>query len=988
MPFVSDNVPNLIQGISQQPTRLRTITQLAAQENCYSSVVEGLTQRPPTEYIAKVSTTPMSSAKIHTINRDTEDRFKAVLSNGLVQVFGLDGVSKTINVSDDTTAIFSAAAVSTGAVIELATATGETTIDFTTAGFGTATVVLEGSVTGTGSWVVMDTRTTNGTTAGIAIGTYKFVRGRTSAWTSGTITGSVTYKNFRYLLAASPKYELKALTIADYTFLLNTLTIPAMDTALSATRTEEALVFVRAGEYGSAYEVILDGLQRARYVTSTTDVLTLSTTEIANQLYTDLSQDTNTYEAINLPAGTGLATSSVYELDYKSGATTFDFTVTSGAFVASIDVEGSVDGISGWSVLATRTTAGTTAGIASGSNLFIRVKVTSHTSGAFTSDISWRWGGSYTFQLVASTIWVKRTKAFTLDSRDAQGGNSLFSFKGSTPIFANLPAQAPDGFVITVDADTATDKGEYYVKFVSQSGLSFGAGHWEETIKPGIVYSINEKTVPYQLVHEVNDSFTYGPVAWADRLVGDEDSNPLPSFIGASINAMAFYKNRLMLLADENFLGSEVSEYFNFWRTTVTQILDSDAVDFRATDQKVSILRQAILYNKSLLMFSDQAQFEIPADIPLTSTLVRADLVSNFESLTDVQPVNAGKSIHFAFARSTYTGLKELALSATSGVTMEADDVSAHVPAYIPAGAFHLAVSTLEGLSIILTDGDPDSIYAYKTEWKAEKKIQSAWFRWNFNDNTASSVIILSADFIGSDLYLLIQRNGEVFLERMQLLTGRVDDYSPYLTLLDRRMDDTQTVSRIYSAITDQTTITLPFTITSTETIVVTRSVADNSPWDDVGRYVPIISNTVGGTTIVVLGDYSANPIWIGQRVIASSTLSEIFKRSRTTGNIDPTGNLSLKRGFVTFSQSGAFQVKVDVLARPTSTYNFTGRHVGDVNNELGLVSLSSGKFSFGILGKSKHVAITFYSDSFLPFRLTSMEWEGLYTKRSLGAQV
>lgn len=889
MPFISDNIPNLIQGISQQPPRLRTITQLAEQENCYSSVVEGLTQRPPTEYIAKVSTTALDQAKIHTINRDVDNRFKAVLSNGLVQVFDLAGTAKTVNVADDTTQIFSAAAVSTGATFEMATAPSETTIDFTTSGFGTATIVLEGSVNGTTGWTVMDTRTTNGTTAGITISPYKFMRGRISAWTSGTIVGTVTYKNMRYLLSAFPKYELKALTIADFTFLLNTLTIPAMDSALSPVRTEEGLVFVRAGEYGSTYEVKIDGTVRATYITSTTDVLTLSTTNIATELYNDL--------------------------------------------VA--------------------------------------------------------WGGAgFTFTRSGSTIWIQKTgAAYTLASTDSQGGNSLFTFKETTPRFSDLPVEAPNGFVIAIDADTSSDKGKYYVRFDTVQALAFGPGTWAESLAPGIVYSFNDKTMPYQLVHEVNDTFTYGPVAWEDRLVGDDDSNPAPSFIGVAINAMSFYKNRLVFFADENFVGSVTGEYFNYWRTSVTQIIDADIVDSRATDLKVSILRQAVLFNKSLLCFSDQAQFEIPSDTAFTAKTVRCDLVSNFESLTDVQPINAGKLVQFAFDRATYTGLKELFVSSSNALTMEAEDVSAHVPSYVPTGAFNLSVSTLEGVSVLTTDGDPDSVYVYKTEWKGEKKVQSAWFRWNFNDNTASTTIVLSADFIGSTLYLLIQRNNEVFLERMQLLTGRVDDYSVYLTILDRRIDDTQTVSRVYNSGTKQTTITLPYTILSTETVVVTRSVADNSPWEDVGRYVPIVSNTVGGTTIVVTGDFSANPLWIGQRVIASATLSEIFKRNRTTGAIDPTGKLTLTRGFVTYARTGAFQVRVTPLARDTSTYQFTGRIVGDVNNEIGAIALSDGSFSFGILAKSKQVTIQLYSDSFLPFRLTSLEWEGTYTKRSLGAQ-
>ena len=77
MGLVSDSIPNLIQGVSQQPHALRSPSQLDAQENCFSSPVEGLVQRPPTEHVAVISTTPYTSALIHTINRTVAPAYRA-----------------------------------------------------------------------------------------------------------------------------------------------------------------------------------------------------------------------------------------------------------------------------------------------------------------------------------------------------------------------------------------------------------------------------------------------------------------------------------------------------------------------------------------------------------------------------------------------------------------------------------------------------------------------------------------------------------------------------------------------------------------------------------------------------------------------------------------------------------------------------------------------------------------------------------------------
>ena len=53
MPLVSRTIPNLVQGVSQQPEVLRLSSQATSQVNGFSSVVEGLKKRPPTNYIAK-----------------------------------------------------------------------------------------------------------------------------------------------------------------------------------------------------------------------------------------------------------------------------------------------------------------------------------------------------------------------------------------------------------------------------------------------------------------------------------------------------------------------------------------------------------------------------------------------------------------------------------------------------------------------------------------------------------------------------------------------------------------------------------------------------------------------------------------------------------------------------------------------------------------------------------------------------------------------
>ena len=70
MSLVSYAIPNLAQGISQQPDAQRDPTQGEIQINGMSSILEGLRKRDCSETIALVSNTDFGDAFIHSILRD------------------------------------------------------------------------------------------------------------------------------------------------------------------------------------------------------------------------------------------------------------------------------------------------------------------------------------------------------------------------------------------------------------------------------------------------------------------------------------------------------------------------------------------------------------------------------------------------------------------------------------------------------------------------------------------------------------------------------------------------------------------------------------------------------------------------------------------------------------------------------------------------------------------------------------------------------
>jgi hypothetical protein len=98
MPLISQKVPNLLGGVSQQDERLRRPNQGDEQLNGLSDPSRGLSKRPPSEYVALLDATVASydTAWVHTINRDLDDKYRVILRDGDLKVFDWDGNEVTV----------------------------------------------------------------------------------------------------------------------------------------------------------------------------------------------------------------------------------------------------------------------------------------------------------------------------------------------------------------------------------------------------------------------------------------------------------------------------------------------------------------------------------------------------------------------------------------------------------------------------------------------------------------------------------------------------------------------------------------------------------------------------------------------------------------------------------------------------------------------------------------------------------------------------
>jgi len=207
MKNIAFTIPNLIQGVSNQPDAQRDPSQGAIQINGVSSIAEGLRKRDSSRTLAKVSDTPFGDAFFHTILRDQQEEYIAVITSNGIQVFDLAG--NPVNVVQDS-------------------------------------------------------------------GAYSYLSGVTDA-----------------------RQQIRAVTIADFTWISNTTKATAMDSAtapVSSRPPHECLVWIKQAAYGNEYVLNINGFEATVQtpvapVVSNGSTVTenrISSEEIAEQLITAL----------------------------------------------------------------------------------------------------------------------------------------------------------------------------------------------------------------------------------------------------------------------------------------------------------------------------------------------------------------------------------------------------------------------------------------------------------------------------------------------------------------------------------------------------------------------------------------------------------------------------------------------------------------------------------------------------------------------------
>lgn len=579
----------------------------------------------------------------------------------------------------------------------------------------------------------------------------------------------------------------------------------------------------------------------------------------------------------------------------------------------------------------------------------------------------------WTVETGDSWLYVKKagTTIKTVKIKDGYNGMSMFGIYHAVQNFNNLPRSAPNGFTVQVKGATNVAD-DYYVRYDGDTQL------WTECARPETPTTLDSSTMPQGLVRNADMSFTLKPLEWDDRDVGDEDSNPEPSFVGATINDIFFYRNRLGLISGENVILSRSASFFNFWFASVVDMQDTDPIDLAVSHNSVSILYHAVPFDEELLLFSNDTQFLLRADGVLSPKNCSITEVTEFTCNPYVRPVGAGRRVYFPTERAEFTTIKEYFTIEDTTNLKDAQDVTSHVPSFIPNGVYKIVSSNTENVLGFFTIGAESKVYIYKYLFVDNSRLQSSWSYWEFN-----GARILGGGFINSTLYLVFDRQGMITLESVSFTynTKDYEEYEPYRVFMDRKVVLPIIPSDAYDDIEGRTKVDMKTMYGDTLKAGVSYGLVDSKGF--FRKWTP--EEMVDGRYVWLQGN------WVGRRLIEGelykfkAKFSEVMIRKQDDNGVTAytEGRLQLRNFWVNYENCGYIKAIVECFDKETYEYVMTARLLGSGRNKIGLTALETGQFKFPVQSLSSNCSISIETELPMPVALIGAGWEGVYYKRA-----
>ena len=556
------------------------------------------------------------------------------------------------------------------------------------------------------------------------------------------------------------------------------------------------------------------------------------------------------------------------------------------------------------------------------------------------------------------------------------------------PNASDLPRTAPDGYIVKV-INSTIDEDDYYLEY--RSGGDVGSGSWQEIAAPDEYTELDVNLMPHQIIrNRVVDTsgsllkirFIVSPIDWEPRRAGDNNTNKPASFLpedpdtikGRPINNIMFYRNRLVLLSDENVIMSQAGDLFNFWRESMLGLNDSDPIDLNCATNSTAVLYDGLVTNSGLVLFSPRNQFLFTTDSDLLSPrTAKTNVLSSYAFDTNSRPFKLGANIGFTSQSGKNTVMYQMSDALREGeptVVEQSEVISTIFP-----GELDIVDSAREIGLVMFGKKDFDEVWIYKYFFDGQRLLQAAWFNWTIPGT-------LVYHWKTEDVYYSIIRdpkNDKLFLtshdQRSQLTTGGTPDL-PYYIYLDEWVT-IEPADMTYA--NKQTTFTIPFT-PNTDRTMYAYSLGNDPTRGRAGVPADI---DVATKTITLDGDWTGADLAFGYNyeLDYQFPVNYVKKQVGEASISDTRSSLTIHRCKFQIGLQSYATFEIERFGKDTFTVEYEARPMDQYQANRPAIEMSQ-EVIVPIYDRNTNINLSLKTDYPGPLFLYSMNWEGDYTNR------
>ena len=609
-------------------------------------------------------------------------------------------------------------------------------------------------------------------------------------------------------------------------------------------------------------------------------------------------------------------------------------------------------------------------------------------------------------QIIGSGIYLTNGSAFNVSSPT---GELLNVVTNEVNDITDLPTQCKHGYVVKVKNSVATED-DYFVRFDGEHDRD-GPGAWTECPDPGRKITIDQGTMPISIVRQANGTFTVDQILWDSCNAGNTTTVPEPSFVGKTINKMIFFRNRMVMLSDENVVLSRPGDFYNFWPRSAITYTATDNIDIQCSSEKPAIVWDGIQVNSGLVLFTKTQQFMLTTDSDVLSpqtAKINALAAYNFNYKTN--PISLGTTIGFLDNAGKYSRFWEVAKILREGEPIVVDQTK--IVSKLFDKELELISNSRENGYIFFSKQDTNTLYGYKYFNTSEQRIQQAWFTWELMGTIQHHCVLDDA------LYVVVRNNSKDVLQKFSLkvddgereitdnkgTTSDTEDDLTYRIHLDNSTSVAHT-ALTYDAANDRTVFNIPegFHDVTAPLQLAVYVIPSATDLTFQGRSENVTTYVESGVTKVSMpGNWKtydpqyvddgntgddvtpANNIILGYQFDMEVQFPTIYygqamgDQWRSLLN----GSLVVHRVKLNFGANGLYTTTIDRTGKPSYTETWEPT-ISDQYSANRVQINEQSERVIPTYERNKNLTLTFKSTHPTPATLYSMTWEGDYTNQN-----